>query len=760
MRMPDGKGGYSKKPVAPCTFYGASSTDPKTWGTFEQAVQSVGHSCRVGNDEGIVGGIGFVFAPPYCGIDIDHCIAPETGEVNAQALVIVNKMYSYTEISPSGTGLHIIYKGNIHPEWKKKAANALGEGIHLEMYQTGRYFTITGKIFGSCTDVEERENEAEAIQNGFMSKNEKSPQKPVKANCSNILMNVDDILAAARNSKNGMLFSELYSGSWQSKYGSQSEADMAFCSMLAFWFECDLDRMDAVFRSSGLMRDKWDRPQSGSTYGALTLKKAIEGCTRTYSPDQPRDDDFFITVKSGRPQNRRYSFDDTGNAQRMHDMFGEKIRYNYNDKRWMIYDKNKWIYDITGYVRKLIDKAVESMQSERKIYEQYDAENGTEQLGEFDKHIRKSRSNNSKNALEKEMQHYSAVTPNALDRHKLLLNTPTGIIDLRSFETRPNDPLMYFTKSTSVGRSEGTKCPLWLSFLDDIFSGDRELIRYIQKAVGYSLSGLTDEQCTFFCYGTGRNGKTTFLDIIRCIFGNYASNIQPETIMVRTSNSTANSDIARLKGARLVTSVEPNEGVRLNEGLLKQLTGDDVVTARKLYGEEFEFKPEFKLWMATNHKPIIRGTDTGIWRRIHLIPFIVQIPEDKVDRKLREKLMQELEGIFEWCLEGMRLYNSEGLKKPAVVAQAIEQYRGEMDTISKFLEECTVPAPLHCVKAKDLYNVYVRWCEQNGEYKMTNTKFGMEMVKRYEKRKMKFGFAYCEIDFNEEYSPYSINIKH
>lgn len=148
--------------------------------------------------------------------------------------------------------------------------------------------------------------------------------------------------------------------------------------------------------------------------------------------------------------------------------------------------------------------------------------------------------------------------------------------------------------------------------------------------MGYSLTGSTTEQCAFFLYGTGRNGKSTFIDIIRDIFGDYAANIQPETIMVRSNQSTAiNSDIARLKGARLVTSVEPNEGVRINEGLLKQLTGDDTVTARKLYGDEFEFKPEFKLWMATNHKPVIRGTDTGIWRRIHMIPFTVQIPEER-----------------------------------------------------------------------------------------------------------------------------------
>lgn len=747
----------TKKPVNPNNLYGANSTDPSTWGTFEQAVSVIGRKCIVGNGDGTVEGIGFVFSPPYCGIDIDHCIDSETGEINSKALDIVAEMNSYTERSPSGTGIHIIYKGEVHSEWKKKQGNALGENTDIEMYQTGRYFTVTGDVFDKYNSVADRENEAENIQNTYFTK--KPVSKIQKTSFKPLSLSDDEILNAARNSRNGMLFSELYAGNWQSKYESQSEADMAFCSMLAFWFQKDAEKMDAIFRRSGLMRDKWNREQSGSTYGAITLQRAIDGCTNVYTPKAPDDKDFFITVKSSEPKQKHYTFDDTGNAQRFIDMFGDKIRFNYNDNRWMIYDKIKWSYDIIGYIWNLIDKAMESMKSEERYYENYDAENGTEILKEFRKHMKKSRNKNTKNALEKEAQHYVPITPNLLDHNRRKLNTPTGIIDLENFEVTPNDPLEYFTKSTAVGIKEGAKCPLWIEFLNDIFDGDKDLISYIQKAVGYSLSGLTDEQCAFFCYGTGNNGKSTFLDIIRCILGDYASNIQPETLMVRNTNSSANSDIARLKGARFVTSVEPNEGLRLNEGLLKQLTGDDMVTARKLYAEEFEFKPEFKLWMATNHKPVIRGTDTGIWRRIHLIPFTVNIPAEKVDRKLKDKLMQELDGIFLWCLEGLKRYNAEGLSKPSAVVKAVEQYRGEMDTISKFLDECTVSAPCRCVKAKDLYNVYSRWCEENGEYKLTNTKFGSEVQKRYERKRVTTGYVYCELDFNDEYNPYSISIK-
>ena len=256
--------------------------------------------------------------------------------------------------------------------------------------------------------------------------------------------------------------------------------------------------------------------------------------------------------------------------------------------------------------------------------------------------------------------------------------------------------------------------------------------------MGYTLTGSTSEQCTFFLYGTGRNGKSTFLDVIRDVFGDYASNIQPETIMVKTNTgNSANSDIARLKGARLVTTVEPNEGVRINEGLLKQLTGDDPVTARKLYSDEFEFKPEFKLWMATNHKPIIRGTDTGIWRRIHMIPFTVQIPEEKIDRNLKYKLKAEMTAIFKWCVDGCLMWQNEGLKMPKAVLDSVREYRREMDVISAFIDDrCQLSGS---VQSSTLYADYSAWADENNEYKMSATKFGLEIAKRFEKVKTSKG---------------------
>ena len=408
----------------------------------------------------------------------------------------------------------------------------------------------------------------------------------------------------------------------------------------------------------------------------------------------------------------------------------------------------------------MVDKSLEAMKAEKDWYIQQDKENNDENQTLFkawEKYYKKSRNHNTKSALEKEVQHYVPIAQNLLDRHRMLLNSPTGVIDLNDFSVRKATPKDYFTKSVNANFDKSAKCPLWDKFLETIFNGDKDLIRYVQKAVGYSLTGSTAEQCAFFLYGTGKNGKSTFIDVLRELFGDYARNIQPETIMIKNNNGI-NSDIARLKGARLVTTVEPNEGLKLNEGLLKQLTGGDIITARKLYAEEFEFKAEFKLWMATNHKPIIRGTDLGIWRRVHMIPFTVVIPENEVDKQLTEKLMQELDGIFTWALRGLAMYNKEGLEMPSAVRQAVDEYKKEMDVVSRFLDECTEKAFAKSVKASDLYQVYTNWCSQYGEYQMSNTNFGKEIMQKYERVRRNDGMYYVGMELNGEFAPYSVNI--
>lgn len=725
---PKSHSGISKKPINPKTGGLAQSNNPDTWSDFETAVR----------ESAKYSGIGFMFSnSPFFGVDLDDMPNDiqdyQNGGADNIISEFVNTLQSYTEFSQSKTGVHIICKGTL-PEGRRKAKNDSGG---FEMYENGRFFVVTGDYCSAYAYINDCTESIKPLHSKYLGKaTEPQPKlRSVEVNPNT----VDDIVRTACNAKNGSLFKALYSGDF-SAYSSQSEADMAFCNMLAFWCGCDTDKMDSIFRQSGLMRDKWDRKQSGTTYGIITLQKAVSGCTQTYyNPKQHND--YSILIGEGKAvqavdeeKMRAYTFDDMGNADRFVDLFGDNVRYCYTEKKWYYYDSMKWCVDNIGVVLRMADKSVEAMKAEARLYLQADEENGGDMAKAFEKHMKASRSNKSKKAMLNEVEHHIPVLPAQMDKYRMALNTPSGIINLKNGEVRAHNPEYYFTKITSVDCSQTAECPRWLAFLDDIFAGDKELIRYIQKAVGYTLTGSTAEQCAFFLYGTGRNGKSTFIDVIRDVFGDYAANIQPETIMVRNSQSSAiNSDIARLKGARLVTSVEPNEGVRINEGLLKQLTGDDTVTARKLYSEEFEFKPEFKLWMATNHKPIIRGTDTGIWRRIHMIPFNVQIPEDKVDKNLTHKLKAEMTAIFKWCIDGCILWQREGLKMPSAVLQSVREYKREMDVISAFIEDrCVLEGS---VQASTLYAAYTSWAGDNNEYCMSNTKFSTELAKRFEKVK-------------------------
>nr|DAV57538.1 MAG TPA: dsDNA helicase [Caudoviricetes sp.] len=724
---PKSHSGISKKPINPRTGGFAMPNNSDTWSDFETAVRQSGK----------YSGIGFMFSnSPFFGVDLDDMPNDiqdyQNGGADNIISEFVNTLQSYTEFSQSKTGVHIICKGTL-PEGKRKAKNTSGG---FEMYENGRFFVVTGDYCSEYGYINDCTESVKPLHSKYLGK--ATEPKPNRQNITVNLNSVDDIVRAACSAKNGNLFRALYSGDF-SAYASQSEADMAFCNMLAFWCGCDSEKMDAIFRQSGLMRDKWDRKQSGTTYGVITLQKAISGCSQTYNPK--KQNDYSISIGNGKviqtvdeEKMRAYTFDDMGNAERFVDLFGENVRYCYTEKKWYFYNSMRWSVDNLGVILRMADKCVEAMKAEAKLYLQADEESGGDMAKAFEKHMKSSRSNKSKKAMLNEVEHHLPILPIQMDRYKMALNTPSGIINLKNGDVKAHNPEYYFTKITSVDCAEVADCPRWLAFLDDIFAGDKDLIRYIQKAVGYSLTGSTAEQCAFFLYGTGRNGKSTFIDVIRDVFGDYAANIQPETIMVKSSqNSAINSDIARLKGARLVTSVEPNEGVRLNEGLLKQLTGDDTVTARKLYSEEFEFKPEFKLWMATNHKPIIRGTDTGIWRRIHMIPFNVQIPEDKVDKNLTHKLKAEMTGIFKWCIDGCLMWQREGLQMPAAVLKSVREYRREMDVISAFIEDkCTLEGT---VQASTLYAAYVSWADSNNEYCMSNTKFSTELAKRFEKIK-------------------------
>lgn len=725
--------GSDKIPKNPQTGKNAQSNNPKSWGTFPQAVKA----CETFGFDGI----GFMFAPPYFGVDLDHCI--DNVDFCDE---FVETLQSYSEISKSGSGLHIICKGELPTGQRRKGG--------VEMYSEGRYFICTGNVYNpKYTEIRDCTESIKLLHSKYLPT--ESPKVEPRAYVP-VDLEDSEVIDKARNCKTGYLFAALYEGNWQGTYSSQSEADLALCNQLAFWTQKNAEQMDRIFRASGLMRAKWDSKRGGQTYGNITIGKAIANCVDVYDPQMHKDetDLAFAIFRGGKvgveAPKKNYDMTDTGNAHRLYDKFGNIIRYSYNRKKWFFWDGKAWREDASGEVKKLADVICEDLK--REAFMEQDEEAQASLL----KWATRTASSKSKEAMIKECQHLEGIpaSPDDFDRYPDYLNCQNGIVNLRNGELIPHDGNFMQSKICYAEYDPDGNVPqLWLKFLNDVTGGDKDLQLYIQKCVGYSLSGSNREQCAYFLYGMGNNGKSTFLDTISDLMGNYAANTQPESIMLkRFGGDSANSDIARLKSTRFVTCEEPTEGVRLNEGLLKQLTGGSKITCRFLYGDEFEYTPEFKIWVATNHKPVIRGTDVGIWRRIKLIPFEVNIPPDKVDKNLKYKLRKEAPQIMSWAVQGCILWQKEGLGEPQKVIDAVKEYKGEMDLLATFVEQCIeidYETKLK-ISAQEMFTLYMRWAKANNEFEMSSAKFFREIAKKLpEKGRNAQGIFFPHVKMNE-----------
>lgn len=725
--------GNDKIPKDPHTGGNAKSNDPSTWATFQETVDACATFC--------FDGLGFMFGNGYFGVDLDHCL-----EDTDFCDEFVETLQSYAEISKSGTGLHIICKGQLPSGPKRKG--------RVEMYSEARYFICTGDLYNPYyTEVKDCTDTIKILHSKYLPsstpRTEVLGYKPVD-------MDDQEVVDRARSCRTGGLFSLLNLGNWQGLYTSQSEADLAFCNQLAFWTQRNAAQMDRIFRASGLMRPKWDEKRGSETYGAITIAKACASCQEVFDKEKYPDStalafSLFADGHMGvEAPEKRYDMTDTGNAHRLIDRFGTIVRYSYNRKRWYFWDGKCWRIDDVGEIKKLADLICEDIKRDAVMEQEEKTQ------ADLLKWSSRTASSKGKEAMIKEAQHLGdiPISPEAMDSYTDYLNCQSGIIKLATGELLPHDSSFLMSKIVySEYDTTGKKPEKWLAFLDDVTGGDKQLQDYIQKCIGYSLSGSTEEQCAYFLYGMGNNGKSTFLDTIADLLGGYAANVQPETIMMRKfSDGGALSDIARLKSARFVTSEEPTEGVRLNEGLLKQLTGGSKVTCRFLYGDEFEYLPEFKIWVATNHKPVIRGTDLGIWRRIKLIPFEVTIPPEKVDKNLKYKLRAEFPQILRWAVEGYMKWQKEGLGEPTSVQAAVQEYKQEMDLLASFMEQCLV-VDYTCderTMASDLFRLYSRWARENNEYEMSSKKFFREMTKKLPtKGRIGAGIYYSNIRFTD-----------
>lgn len=406
----------------------------------------------------------------------------------------------------------------------------------------------------------------------------------------------------------------------------------------------------------------------------------------------------------------RYPLTDTGNAERIVDLYGSRIRYVEAWKKWLVWDGTRWEMDSAqAHVQELVKESIRSIRTEAERVNHPAHKKRMLAWAHQSESVTRRRAAEALAAVETGI----TISHVVLDADPWLLNTPTGTLDLRTGQLNDHEQGDLITKISPVAYRPDASAPTWERFLLDCMDGNEEMVAYLQRAVGYSLTGSVVEQCLFFLYGNGANGKSTFVKTILKILGSYGVTGAPDLLLAKSSQAhpTEQTDLA---GARFVACQEIEQNRSWAESTVKQLTGGDAIKARRMREDFWTFDPTHKFWISGNHKPNVRGTDRGIWRRIRLIPFVVSF-EGREDRSLDQKLEAELEGILAWAVRGALAWRERGLDTPGAVVEATEKYRSEQDSIGNFLADACILDPNARVTRSQLRRAYDLWCQEEGE---------------------------------------------
>ncbi|MBA7532850.1 hypothetical protein ES705_25080 [subsurface metagenome] len=448
------------------------------------------------------------------------------------------------------------------------------------------------------------------------------------------------------------------------------------------------------------------------SYLAITIRKG-----RAFEKERKEKNELkIITAEDFRPT-------DLWNSENFFKKYLGQSLYCKKWNSWLIYREGKWQEDDRNETQELAKKVI--MGYYREASEILDDKERKRLVSQ----ALKSESQRAIRAMTDLATSTLPAVPDDFDQDIYILNLKNGTMDLNTLEFREHRPEDMLTKIARVNYEPGADCPKWLAFLDKVFEGKEDITEYIRTSLGYSLTGDIGEQCLYIFYGIAFNGKSTFINVIQEILGDYAINTPFETFLTRRGEHIPN-DIARMKGARFVNAIEAGEGRGFNEELLKRLTGRDKVTARFLRQEFFEFHPTCKLWLAANHKPTVKEFSPAYWGRIRLIPFKLTIPEEERIPHYENILLKEKEGIFNWMLEGCKRWKEEGLKVPEEIKEATEQYKDQMDIMAEFIEECCIENRLAQATTKKLYIAYKDWCEESKEKEINKRAFGRRLEER------------------------------
>jgi putative DNA primase/helicase len=674
----------------------AKNNDPATWSPYAAVIAVVDR----------YDGIGFVLFE-HGAFDLDKIRDLNTGTIAPWAQKLIDDSQSYAEITVSGTGLRIIgtVTGNeTHRKWP------IENGMSLEAYRrTRRYITISGNQLPGTpsllADIDQ------VIDDTVAQLDEKNKGEKTSASSGS----TDDSTAEIPSTLAALLhIPNKGAGIPHGGYASRNELAFAFITAALHRLVSDEAVIAACLDTAyeGCAIFEHCRDNGGRAYVERQLEHARE--------------------KAG--EFRSEMATDLGNARRLVRFHGSDLRYVHAWKSWLAWQDGHWRRDDDEAIMRMAKATVEQMHAEAMRI------NDEAVRASLRKHALTSQNAQRLTAMVKLAQSELEVVLSVerLDADPRLLGVQNGVIDLRTGKFRPPRREDYVTKRAAVAFNANAKCPNWEAFLDKIFAGDHALIEYLQRAMGYLLTGL-NEEVLFVLWGTGDNGKSTFRETIFALLGDYAVGSDASMLVTTKHAGGATPDLARLCGRRLLTINETQQNDFLNEARMKFITSHDTITARNLYEAPFDFTPTHKTFLTTNHKPIVRGTDTGIWRRLHLVPFLTTIEPESRDPHFREKMLTpELSGILNWAIDGLKAYNRVGLNAPQAVASATAEYHHDMDIVGLWIEERCVRDPGSVVKTIELYHDYKQWSEKQVGFTMSTIAFGRELVSR--------GFERAKVD--------------
>lgn len=671
-------------------------------------------------------GIGLCVYGDLSAVDIDDCV--ENCTLSDMAKDIADTLDSYTEYSPSGKGIRILVRtsGIVYDKERYYINN---RKYSLEVYVAGctsKFVTLTGNSIRGC-DVAKRSAEIIAVAEKYMLRPIK--EKPRTMPTGSFLSD-DRVIETASAAINGDKFRKLWNGDI-SGYPSPSEADMALCSILAFYCGGDTGQMDRIIRCSGLCREKWNRDD----YREETLRKAVAGCSDFYRPvrSSPAAAEFNNTAKKldelNILGNDRYSDNDIGFGRLFADVFKNIARYVEERKKWFVYDGDRWTADSAGL---RISELGKDLADALFVYA----------AGLHDEHDRKKilewckkwTPRRNRDIYVREAQSIYPLSISGFDRDPYLFNCANCTVDIRTGRPHEHSAEDYITKLSPVIYAPNAKSARWERFIDEIMSGDRDKARYLQKSLGYGLTGDTRFECMFFYYGeTTRNGKGTLVESILPVMGEYGLTVRPETIAQknRVDSHAPSEDIARLTGIRFANISEPSRGMLLNAAQVKSMTGNDTLNARYLNENSFDFKPQFKLYVNTNYLPAINDMTLFTSGRLVIIPFDRHFEESEQDKDLKQKFSEPevRSAILNWLIEGYRLLCEEGFTQPFSVTEAIRAYGHESDKTGQFIEDRLLEDAPSEIRTAAVYEAYRIWCGENGCYTESCRTFMQELRK-------------------------------